>query len=53
MHSNDVVRQVEILSKLTIFCRATNNIQTFMSRQRLHYTITIKHLDTAKDAFSV
>ena len=24
---------------------------TFMSRQRLHYTITVKHLDTAKGAF--
>ena len=26
---------------------------SFMSRQRLHYTITVKHLNTAKDAFPV
>ena len=26
---------------------------SFMSHQRSHYSITIKHLDTAKDAFSI
>ena len=38
------------------FCHATNLFLscdiTFTSRQKLHYIITVKHRDIAKDAFS-
>ena len=55
-HSNDVARQVEILGKSTIFverqCVLSHYI-CFMALHRLHYNITIKHLDTAKDVIKV
>ena len=50
-HSDDVVRQVEIPGKSTILSRDKFILSydiTFMLGQRLHYTITVKHLDTAQ-----
>ena len=53
--SNDVARQVEIQGKSKFFVAR----QIFLSRdititlrQKLHYIITVKHLDSAEDTFS-
>ena len=55
-HSNDVARQVEIPGKSTVFvARQIYLIARHVShvaRLGLHNNITVKHLDTAKDAFS-
>ena len=55
-HSNDVAQQVEMPGKSTILSSDKLILSrdiSFMSRQRLHYTVTVRHLDTAKDACSV
>ena len=48
-HSNDVVRQVEHQISEQLLSRDI----ILMSRKGLQSTITVKHLDTEKDAFLV